>query len=298
MGVLRFVDRETVARLLPPVDEQIRIAERVFRSLARGDVELPPKVGVHPRADAFLHAMPAYLRDLDVVAMKWVAGYPENPSRGLPYINGVIVVNDAATGVPLAVLEAAEITAARTAAASGVCVEAFAREGWHVAAVLGCGEQGRYHARMLRTLEPTCEIRGYDLVPERATELCEGVRVFDHPRAAVAGADVVITAGPIVVDPPSPLDASWVEHGVLLLPIDFDFYVSADAAARCDLFVTDEVSQYEAYREHGYFKFWPDAHASLGEALERGLGGSCVACANLGVGALDAAFAHAVLSRT
>jgi len=293
----RFLERETVASLLPPVAEQIRLAEQVFRSMARGEVELPPKVGVHPRGDAFLHAMPAYLRDLDVVALKWVSGYPENPSRGLPYISGVIVVNDAETGIPLAVLDAAEITAERTAAASGVCVEAFARDGWKVAAVLGCGEQGRYHARMLRALDSGCEIRAFDLVRERAEALCDDVRVVDDARSAVAGADVVVTAGPIVLDPPSPIDASWVENGALLLPIDFDFYVSADAVSSRDLFLVDDVDQYLAYRDHGYFRSWPDPHASLGEALERRLSGGRVLCANLGVGALDAAFAHAVLSR-
>jgi ornithine cyclodeaminase/alanine dehydrogenase len=296
MTMPRLLDREAVASLLPPVASQIEIAERVYRSLARGEVEMPAKVGVHPRPDAFCHAMPAYLRDLDVVAMKWVSGYPANPAKGLPYISGVIVVNDAATGVPLAVLDAAEITAARTAAASGACVRAIAPEGWSVAAVLGCGEQGRYHAQVLRALNPACEIRGYDVVPERACGLCDGVVVMDAARSAVAGADVVVTAGPIVVDPPSPLDAAWVEDDVLLLPIDFDFYVSAGGVGACDLFLVDDVLQYLAYRDHGYFRSWRDPHASVGEALERGLRARRVVCANLGVGALDAAFAHAVLT--
>ena len=152
---LRFVDRETVAASLPPLLEQVELAARVYRSLARGEVEVPPKIGVHPRPDAFLHAMPAYLRELDIVAMKWVSGYPDNPARGLPAISGVIVLNDAETGVPVAVLDAAEITAARTAAASGACVQAFAPAGWSVAAVLGCGEQGRYHCEVLRALSPS-----------------------------------------------------------------------------------------------------------------------------------------------
>lgn len=294
---LRFVDRETVVSALPPLLEQVALVEATYRALARGEVEMPPKIGVHPRPDAFLHAMPAYLRGSDVVAMKWVAGYPDNPARGLNAINGVIVVNDAETGVPLAVLDAAEITAARTAAASGACVRAFARDGWRTAAVLGCGEQGRYHCAVLRELVPGCEIRAYDVVPERARDVCEGAVVTPSPREAVAGADVVVTAGPIVREPPSPLDETWVEDGALLLPIDFDFYVSAAAVAACDLFLTDDVAQFEAYRAHGYFRGWPDPDASVGEALERGLEGRTVVCANLGVGALDAAFADAVLSR-
>jgi ornithine cyclodeaminase/alanine dehydrogenase len=294
---LRFVDRETVAASLPPLLEQVELAGRVYRAMARGEVEMPPKIGVHPRPDAFLHAMPAYLRELDVVAMKWVSGFPDNPARGLPAISGVIVVNDAETGVPLAVLDAAEITAARTAAASGACVQAFAPAGWSTAAVLGCGEQGRYHCEVLRALNPGCEIRAYDPVTQRARDVCAGAVVVDDPRAAVAGAAVVVTAGPILRDPPSPLDETWVEDDVLLLPIDFDFYVSADAVAACELFLTDDAAQYAAYREQGYFHSWPDPTASVGEGLERELRARRVVCANLGVGALDAAFAHAVLSR-
>jgi ornithine cyclodeaminase/alanine dehydrogenase len=230
--------------------------------------------------------------------MKWVSGYPDNTARGLPAISGVIVMNDAETGVPLAVLDAAEITAARTAAASGACAQAFAPAGWSVVAVLGCGEQGRYHSEMFRALEPACEIRAYDPVTERARDVCPGALVVDDPRAAVAGADVVVTAGPILRDPPSPLAGSWVEDDVLLLPIDFDFYVSAAAVGACDLFLTDDVAQYAAYREQGYFHAWPDPHGSVGEGLEQGLGARRVICANLGVGALDAAFAHTVLARS
>ena len=296
-SALRLVDRQTVASLLPTTLDQIELAARVYRSMARGEVEMPPKIGVHPRPDAFLHAMPAYLKELDVVAMKWVSGYPDNPARGLPAISGVIVVNDVQTGMPLAVLDAAEITAARTAAASGACVQAFAPEGWAIVAVLGCGEQGRHHCEVLRAVNPDCEIRAYDPVTDRARDVCSGAVVLDNPRAAVTGADVVVTAGPILRDPPSPLDESWVADDVLLLPIDFDFYVAAAAVAACDLFLTDDLAQYSAYREHGYFRSWPDPHATVGEGLERGLSARRIVCANLGVGALDAAFAHVVLSR-
>jgi ornithine cyclodeaminase/alanine dehydrogenase len=290
-----LLDRDAVASLLPSLRDQIDLVERTYRSLARGQVEMPPKIGVHPRPDAFLHAMPAYLRDLDVVALKWVAGYPANPARGLPYINGVIVVSDAETGVPTAIMDAAEITAARTAAASGACVRAFAREGWSRAAILGCGEQGRYHAAILRELRPGCEVHAFDPVRERAEALCAGAVVHDDPRAACDGAEVVVTAGPIVVDPPSPLKPLWLEDSPLLLPIDFDFYVSAAAVRSYDLFLTDDVPQFGAYRMQGYFRAWPDPVAAVGEALERGLTGRRIVCANLGVGALDAAFADAVL---
>lgn len=293
----RFVDRASVVAALPAVPEQIDLVERTYRELARGRVEMPPKIGVHPRPDAFLHAMPAYLADHDVVAVKWVSGFPANPSRSLPYISGLIVVNDAETGVPLAVLDAAEITAARTAAASGVCVRRWAPAGWSRAAILGCGEQGRFHAAMLRALQPACEIRAFDPVPDRARAVCDGAVVCSAPREAVEGAEIVVTAGPIVHDPPRPLDASWLRERQLLLPIDFDFYVAPDAVEACELVLTDDLPQFEEYRGHGHFTGWPAPQAAVGEALERGLDGARVLAANLGVGALDAAFAADVLAR-
>ncbi|MDQ3993869.1 MAG: ornithine cyclodeaminase family protein, partial [Actinomycetota bacterium] len=85
---LLYLAREEVAALLPPIPEQLDLVEAAYRSLAAGQVELPPKPGLHPRKDSFIHAMPAYLADEDVVALKWVAGYPANKARGLPYISG------------------------------------------------------------------------------------------------------------------------------------------------------------------------------------------------------------------
>src|ERR671914_1704216 len=149
MSELLYLARGEVARLLPEIPEQLDLVEETYRSVAAGRVELPPKPGIHPRPDAFIHAMPAYLRDDDVAALKWVAGYPQNKDRGLPYISGLITMNDAETGAPVAVMDGAEITAARTAAATGVCVRRWAPPRWKEAAILGCGEQGRFHTRML-----------------------------------------------------------------------------------------------------------------------------------------------------
>jgi alanine dehydrogenase len=294
---LLFLSREDVAGLLPGIPEQLDLVERTYRSLAAGRVELPPKPGIHPRKDAFIHAMPAYVADDDVAAVKWVAGYPENPARGLPYIHGLVVVNDPETGVPLAVLDAAEITAVRTAAASGVCVRAFAPEGWREAAILGCGEQGRYHVEVLRALKVDVRIRAYDPVPDRVAELPAPVEAAADAREAVEGADVVVTAGPIVEDPESPLGSDWLGDRWLALPIDFDFYFSAEAVAAARLFLVDEVEQFGYYRGRGHFRGWPEPQGSVGEALARGDRAARVVCCNLGIGALDAAFAAAVLAR-
>lgn len=297
MTTLLYLSREEVAGLLPGIPEQLDLVERTYRSLAAGRVELPPKPGVHPRKDSFVHAMPAYLRDEDVVALKWVAGYPANKERGLPYITGLIVLNDPETGLPLVVMDGAEITAARTAAASGVCVRRFAPEGWRHAAILGCGEQGQFHARLLRALEPDVRIRAWDPHPERIERLGEEVEAADGWEDAVAGADLVVTAGPIVEDPSPPIRPEHLGERWLALPIDFDFYVTAETIAGADLFLADDVGQFEYYRGLGHFQGWPEPAGSVGEGLGDGGSPARVVCCNLGIGALDAAFANVVLQR-
>jgi alanine dehydrogenase len=293
---LLFLSRREVAGLLPAIPEQLDLVEATYRSVGAGRVELPPKPGIHPRKDSFIHAMPAYLRDEDVAALKWVAGYPANKARGLPYISGLIVLNDAETGLPSAIMDGAEITAARTAAASGVCIRRFAPADWSAAAILGCGEQGRYHARVIGALEHGARISAYDPHPERIAELEGRVEPAEAPEEAVEGSEVIVTAGPIVDDPESPLGPDWLDEHWLGLPIDFDFYFSAEAVGAADLFLVDDVGQFEYYRSLGHFRGWPKPDGSVGEALAGADSPDKVVCCNLGVGALDAAFAARVLT--
>lgn len=292
---LLYLRRDEVASLLPSIPEQLDLVEHTYRAVGAGRVELPPKPGVHPRKDSFIHAMPAYLMDPDVAALKWVSGYPANKERGLPYITGLIVVNDADTGLPAAIMDAAEITAARTAAASGVCIRRWAPDDWTVAAILGCGVQGRVHADVIRALNASARIQAYDPHPERVESLGDVIG-FADPEGAVSGADVVVTAGPIVEEPDSPLGPAWLGDRWLALPIDFDFYFSHEAVAAADRFLVDDVDQFEYYRSQGHFRDWPAAEGNVGEALADGRAGTKVVCCNLGVGALDAAFAAQVLA--
>ncbi|MGH3052675.1 MAG: ornithine cyclodeaminase family protein [Gaiellaceae bacterium] len=289
---LLYLSRTEVRELLPPLEQQLDLVESTYRALGEGRVELPPKPGIHPRPDSFIHAMPAYLRDEDVAALKWVAGYPANKARGLPYISGLIVLNDPDTGLPVTVMDGAEITAARTAAASGVCIRRFAPPGWSEAAILGCGEQGRFHARVLDSLNPDVLIRAYDPHPERIEQLEGNVAPASSWEEAVRGAEVIVSAGPIVEDPHPPIRPDDLAERVLALPIDFDFYLRADAVESADLFLADDVGQFEYYRSLGHFQGWPEADGTVGEDHEPA---PRVVCCNLGVGALDAAFAQRVL---
>jgi len=290
-----YLTRGEVRRLLPPWEAQIDLVADTYRSMAAGRVELPPKPGIHPRQDAFIHAMPAYLEDTDVAAIKWVAGYPTNKALGLPYINGLMIVNDAATGMPIAIMDAAEITAARTAAASGACIRQWAPAGWTRAAIIGCGEQGRYHAEMIASLYPAAELSVYDPDPARVESM--PVPVTGHPsvQQAVAGAEVVVTLAPIVQPPAPTLQRAWLGDRFLALPADFNASFLAEVSADADLFLADDIGQYRYYQEQGQFGGWGVPGRTAGQEIDTPNTSRRVVCCNLGVGALDAAFAGVVL---
>lgn len=294
MSELLYLTKSEVADLLPPLDEQLELIEATYRALGAGDVELPPKPGIHPRSNAFIHAMPAYLKHEDVAALKWIAGYRSNKLRGLPYLNGLIVLNDTETGLPTAIMDAAEITATRTAVATGVCVRRWGPPGWSTAAIVGFGVQGRRHAEVLRLLNEEASIQAYDPKPESLSGVNGVLKPSATPREAVQGAEIVITAAPMAGEHSPEVDVDWLGNRYLLAPVDFDASVLPASIAAADVFLVDDVAQFEYYRERGHFTGWPPPDASVGEALTSGRSAERIACVNLGVGALDATFAKRV----
>ncbi len=292
---LTYLDRAMVRQLLPGLPEQLDHLARTYQELADGRIENPAKIGVHPRPESFLHAMPAYLVEADVTAIKWVGAYPANPSHGRAYISGLIVLNDSETGLPLAVMDAAEITAARTAAASAVSIRHLAHAGWRRVAILGYGEQGRQHAQVVAALNPGAEIRVF--AGPRPVEPHSGVELYPDARAAVEGADVVITAGPMSPDPKRRLDRAWLPDRCLVVPVDFSAYVDARLVEQAAVLVVDDISQFEHYRALGHFAGWPAPAMSLGAALAGTPAGDLRVSCSLGVGAVDAVMAHLVWQR-
>ncbi|HDI00012.1 MAG TPA: ornithine cyclodeaminase family protein, partial [Firmicutes bacterium] len=101
---LLYLSRSDVEAVALSMGRVIELLEKAFFEKGMGRVEMPPKPGVHPRPDAFIHAMPAYIPAMEAVGIKWVSGYPENSKRGLPYISGLLVLNDPETGLPTCVM--------------------------------------------------------------------------------------------------------------------------------------------------------------------------------------------------
>jgi len=272
---LLYLSDGDVARVGPSMPEVIAALERMFREKAAGCVEMPSKLGIHPRNDAFLHAMPAHVPSVGAAGVKWVSAYPENAACGLPQIAGLIIVNDAGTGLPIAVMDAAWVTAQRTAAASALAARHLARRDASTLGVLGCGVQGRSHLAAMVVEFPLQHVRAYDVSPAASRWFVEEMsRAFDvdilavdRPEEAVCDCNIVVTAGPITKIPHGTLRAGWLATGACGISVDFVAYWDARALKEVDLITTDDVAQLDRYRELGYFTGLPPIRTELSELV-------------------------------
>lgn len=272
---LLYLSRADVEAVAPDMPTMIRLLEQAFAEKGAGRVEMPPKPGIHPRPDAFIHAMPAYIPLLRAAGIKWVAGYPDNVKRGLPYVSGLVILNDDETGLPLCVMDCTWITAYRTGAATALSARFLARPESEVVGILACGVQGRTNLEAIATLFPVRRVYAYDIVPaarqryatEMAARLGLEVIAVAEPRAAVVESDIVVTSGPILKHPSPTIEPGWLKPGGFGSAVDFDSYWQPGALEEMDLIATDDHAQFRYYRSVGYFQRTPDPDCDLGELV-------------------------------
>ena len=270
---LLYLSRADVEEVGLEMATIIELLGDAFREKGAGRVEMPPKPGIHTQPDAFIHAMPAYIPALHSAGIKWVSGYPENQKRGLPYISGLLILNDDETGLPYAVMDCTWITAYRTAGASALSAKYLARPESEVVGILACGVQGRTNLEALAVLFPVNRVYAYDIVPEVQQQYIEqmsaklGLEIVgvDNPKQAVVESDLVVTSGPILEQPEPAIEQGWLQPGAFASAVDFDSYWQPAAMAQMDKLSTDDHDQFFYYRSVGYFQSTPDPYADLGE---------------------------------
>ncbi|HLB37856.1 MAG TPA: ornithine cyclodeaminase family protein [Gemmatimonadales bacterium] len=274
-GPIRYLSRQDVEAAGISMLEIIGALEDMFLEKGAGRVEMPPKPGIHTRQDAFIHAMPAYIPRLEAAGLKWVSGYPGNQARGLPYITGLLILNDPETGIPLAIMDCTWITAMRTGAATAIAARQLARRDSATVGIVACGVQGRSNLEALACTHRIQQVKAYDLSFDVARRYAQEMRDRLHldvepVRAlpdAVRGLDIVVTSGPILKRPQPPIPPGWLASGSFASLVDFDSSWQGSALREADKVATDDLAQMRYYREEGYFRDTPDAYADLGEIV-------------------------------
>ncbi len=310
---LRYLSAADVLAAMPDIDERLRLAERTMVALV-ADAQLPPKIGVDPSpTDSFAHAMPAWMRGSepeaagDLLGMKWVVGFPANAAHGLPAISATTILSDAATGLPLGILDAGGITAYRTAAVSGTAISRWGPRTSGPVAVIGAGVQARSHLPVVAHLMPAVDVTLCDRDPARLAMLAAEVRSGEHGPfgavstttdavAAVDGAALVLTLVSFGPDHQAIPEAAFRDDATIVA-VDYDMCVPAPLAAGAALFLTDDRGQFLANRTETQFAGYPEPMATMGEAISAAVPrpDGRVLVSHLGVGLADVVFGHAIL---
>jgi ornithine cyclodeaminase/alanine dehydrogenase len=272
---LLYLSRADVEAVALDMATIISLLEKAFKEKGEGRVEMPPKPGVHTMPDAFIHAMPAYIPSMRSTGIKWVSGYPDNYKLDLPYITGLLILNDVETGIPYALMDCTWITAFRTGAATGLSAKYLARSDSGVVGILACGVQGRTNLEALTCLFPIRRVYAFDILPdvqqkfcqEMSTKFCIDIVGVKEPKQAVVESDLVVTSGPILKHPSPTIEKDWLRSGAFGSAVDFDSYWTGGALAQIDRIATDDHTQFQYYRSVGYFNQTPDPYADLGEIV-------------------------------
>jgi alanine dehydrogenase len=174
----------------------IRVVEQAFRDWTEGRGAMPPKAYLQVK-DGDFRAMPAALPG--AAGMKWVNVHTGNPAQGLPTVMGVLIYNDPATGYPLAIMDATDITGYRTGATAAIASKYLARRNISTLGVVGAGRQA--YTQIIAHLEffTFKEIRAYDIFPKAAERLVSSLPQYPVKAVSLQEAiqsDIVCTVTP------------------------------------------------------------------------------------------------------
>ena len=290
-------------------EECMTLVRKAVEWQSAGQLESPPKLGIHPPKGRHIHAMPAFISPMDSAGVKWIADFPQNYLHGLPTITALIILNSPETGAPLCVLEGGTITAMRTAAMTGVTLRLCANPDARTVTIVGTGTQARAHARLLpKALPGLAAIRVVGLVPEDAKAFCRELAPslgcelipFTDRGEAVRGADVIVTLTTAVTT--RLLEPEWLGPGVTAVVLD-NGGKETTILHSLDRVVVDNRDAFASEEVHHRFSTGvPYIDADLGEILAGKLAGrqkpqERVLVLNLGIAACDIAVATEIYRR-
>ena len=206
------------------IDEVTEAVESAFKAKGLGHAQMPAKIYIfYSKYKGDLRAMPSYLEELDVSAVKIVNSHPENPTKyGLPTVMAVIILVNPKNGAPMAIMGGTWATDMRTGAAGGVATKYLAKKDSRIVGLVGAGAQARTQLMGLISLyEKLEEVRVWSrtektrdaYVAEMKSVYGKVARIIpvENARDAVEGADIVVTTTPSR----EPIVSNdWVEPGM------------------------------------------------------------------------------------
>lgn len=283
-------------------DRILELTKAALVSHGKKEYEMPAKIGVHPYPEVFFHAMPAYVPSKQAIGMKWIECYPNNPKQfRLPQTTGLLIMNDVASGCPIAIMDCTWITAMRTPAVTVLAAAALHPDAESFG-MFGCGVQGISHVRfVVKTLKKLKKIYVYDVVEKAMDHLINtlqpeiGVEIIKgkSPKELAEKCEVLSSATLIVKDTLSIVKDEWVSKGQTILPCDLNTFWDPKISYRADKYIVDSIDEHELFNKMGYFPDGlPKIACQTGEVLAglkqgRTAKDELIVCSNIGMSVCD-----------
>jgi ornithine cyclodeaminase/alanine dehydrogenase len=262
----------------------IEAVELGWRLKGEGKVEMPAKIGIHPRKDCYIHAMPCWIGgEIDACGEKWVSGFPMNIEKRIPYNIGLLILTDSNDGHMKAVMDANWITTWRTGAASAVISKYLADPKSSKLAIIGAGTQGCINAHALKVQFPGIKtVSVYDVAPAQMEKFGQSLKNLFSDLTIITtktieetcnNADIVITCCPVLEKPQRFVKSLYLKKDVLCIAVDHDSAFDSDVMTEAVVYVVDDRNQYKYMQSGGiYFQGYPAEHELYAEMSEMVVG--------------------------
>ena len=271
---LVYLSSADVAALDLAPSEVAAAVEAMLREKAAGRARTKPKLGLYPMPGTFYQAMAGALAEPAYAAVKWTGVVHDNDSRGLPHVSPLIVLNELATGAPVAVMDGRWVTAQRTAALTLAGAKRLARADSSTVAFVGCGVQARSHLALLRAAFPIARVTAHGRRRETAERFARealslglAAEVATDPRAAVEDALMVVSSVPESPGLEPFLDPGWLKPGAFVGAIDVGRSWRLAGMLAFDIVATDDREQSTAMVKSGRLVYSGPFHADLAELV-------------------------------
>jgi ornithine cyclodeaminase len=247
---LPYLSEAILGRLKISTRDIVDSIERHIVGQRDGSVWCAPKSVVLPGDERYIMSTLGVATEPRVLATKSLVVNPRNPAQGLPTLNSLITLLDSETGLPLAVIDGNWITAKRTAGLSAIAALRLARKDSASAAFIGCGVQARAHLEAFADLFPLQEIRAFGRGAANRDALCEmaaarGLKAVasETAKAAVEGADLIVTSVTLIPEPEPFLDARWLKAGSFTTMTDLALPWFREGMSCFDRIIIDDLPQ-------------------------------------------------------
>ncbi len=199
-----ILNQEEVKQIIPlsQIDKVVKRVEDAFLKYGKGEVDMPPKTYLFFKKDkGDLRIMPSFSEELKMAGTKIVNVHPDNPKNNLPTVGAVIVLNDAKTGMPLALMDGTYITGMRTGAAGAVAAKYLAKKDAKSMGVVGAGRQALFQIAATVSAMQIKDVLVYDVDEKKIDALSAelgkiGINIKKAELKEVSKQDILATTTP------------------------------------------------------------------------------------------------------